>query len=60
MAEECRSGPECGLCFTRRAKPKGNLRYNGCKDPDPGAPLTASQWRSVLGPLTRPEREEAA
>lgn len=54
--EECRSGTECGLCFTRRTRPL-RRRYNGCKSPDRWAPLTAGQWRSLLGPLTQLERE---
>jgi hypothetical protein len=54
--EECRSGAECGLCFARRTRP-GRSRYNGCKSPDPWAPLTAGQWRSILGPVARYERE---
>jgi hypothetical protein len=54
--EECRSGIECGLCFSRRTRLE-HPRYNGCKGPDPWAPLTGGQWRALLGPLTGLERE---
>lgn len=58
MAEECRSGPKCGLCFTRRTRVLRH-RYPGCDTPDPWAPMTGGQWRTIFGPLTKEEREGA-
>lgn len=36
MPDKCLSGPECGLCFTRR----DNFR-----------PVPRSVWRQILGPV---------
>jgi hypothetical protein len=44
----------CGLCFTRRTRLQ-RPRYNGCRSPDPWAPLTGGQWRTILGPPTSTE-----
>jgi hypothetical protein len=44
MTDRCMSGPECGLCFSRR-KP---------------AALTACRWRDMLGPVTRLDRYSPA
>jgi hypothetical protein len=52
--ERCRSGAECGLCFSRRMR-YTRPRKPGANGPSPWVPLTGPQWRAILGPVAKYE-----